>query len=424
MSEPRDTAADTETAPGGPLRGKVVLDLTTALAGPYATFLLGALGATVIKIENPATGGDSSRNNSPYVGSDGVRVERSRPEDMSVSLLGRCRYKKSITLNLKNPDARQVFFDLLPHADIVVENYAAGTADRLGIGYAAAREVNPRLVYASISGFGAQGTAGSGKAMDSIIQALSGVMYVTGEPDGEPVRCGLPIGDLLAPMFAVIGVLAAVVEADRSGIGQHIDVSMLGALTSLMSIEPFGVYEQMGIPARTGRTVPRLAPFGIFPATDGWVALCAPTDTFARGVFAAMDRGDLAGDERFGSRDQRVGHSTELNDVIEKWTRQRTKTEIVDRLAEYGVPAAPVRAAAEAIEDEMVRDRGEVIDLVHPRFGSSGVAGPGLPIRFSATPDRADHPAPMLGEHNAEVLTGLLGYGEDRLAALRAGGAL
>ncbi|GAA4491174.1 CaiB/BaiF CoA-transferase family protein [Actinoallomurus oryzae] len=408
-----------------PLDGKTVLDLTTALAGPYATLLLAGLGATVIKIENPATGGDSSRGNSPYARADGPAADRRDDTDMSVSMLTRGRGKLSVTLDLKQPRGREVFADLLGHADIVVENYAAGTADRLGVGYQAARAVNPRIVYTSISGFGAQGGgSGTGKAMDTIIQALSGVMMTAGEPGDPPVRFGLPVGDLLAPLYAVIGTLAAVLHAEHTGEGQHVDVSMLGALTSLLSCEPFDAYEMMGLPGRTGALVPRLAPFGVFPAADGWIALCGPTDAFARGVFAAMDRPELAGDERFATRDRRVRSAAELHELIRSWSSGLTRAEAIKRLADHGVPAAEVRDPAEAVRDPTVLARGEVVELVHPDHGPTGLLGPGIPITFSASHADLDRPAPHIGQHNQAVLGGLLGYSAERLAALADEGVL
>ncbi|WP_086675896.1 CaiB/BaiF CoA transferase family protein, partial [Amycolatopsis pretoriensis] len=289
-----------------PLAGRTVIDLTTALAGPYATLLLAGLGATVIKVENPATGGDSSRNNAPYVGRDGLNLARRHEDDLSVSMLLRGRNKLSVTLDLKNPRSRAVFTDLVRDADVLVENYSPGVTDRLGISYDHVREINPRLVYTSISGFGAQGGPGSGKAMDSIIQALSGVMMTAGEPDEGPVRFGLPIGDLLAPLFAVVGTVSALLQAEHTGEGQRVDVSMLGALTSLVACEPFDAFDAVGLSQRTGSMVPRLAPFGILPALDGYVALCAPTDAFAHGVLRAIGRPELAGDDRYRTRDQRV----------------------------------------------------------------------------------------------------------------------
>ncbi|MEO6533844.1 MAG: CoA transferase, partial [Pseudolysinimonas sp.] len=279
-----------------PLSGKIVLDLTTALSGPYATLLLAGLGARVIKIENPDRGGDSSRNNSPYFTNDGLQARKTSEQDMSVSMMLRGRNKESMTLNLKTPEGRRVFLELVEHADVVVENFTAGVTQRLGIDYAALHEINPRLVYASISGFGAQGGPGSGKAMDTIIQALSGTMLTAGSPGDPPVRFGLPIADLVAPLFSVIGVLAAVLESERSGAGQYVDVSMLGALTSLVACEPFDAFETIGMPLRTGSYVPRLAPFGVFATVDGWFALCGPTDAFSAGVMAALGAPELAHD--------------------------------------------------------------------------------------------------------------------------------
>ncbi|WP_106815415.1 CaiB/BaiF CoA transferase family protein [Microbacterium timonense] len=413
------------SATDGPLAGKTVIDLTTALAGPYATLLLASLGARVIKVENPTRGGDSSRNNSPYVTADGLQMRRSAPDDMSVSMMARGRGKESITLNLKHPQSRDVFFDLVRHADIVVENYSAGVTRRLGIDYAAAQQVNPRIVYTSISGFGAQGVAGEGKAMDTIIQALSGVMMTAGEPGDAPIRFGLPIGDLVAPLFAVIGTLAAVMDAEATGEGQHVDVSMLGSLTSLVACEPFDALESVGFPLRTGSVVPRLAPFGTFQAADGWFAICAPTDQFAEGTLAAMGSAELVDDPRFASRDARVTHADELHGMIAEWAASRSTAEILSAFEHNGVPAAPVRDTATAVRDDIVTSRREVVPLVHPRYGHlDGLYGSGLPVVFSRSRADLSRPAPGLGEHTDDVLGGLLGYDEQRVDELRRDGVL
>ena len=409
----------------GPLEGKTVLDLTTALAGPYATLLLASLGARVIKIENPTRGGDSSRNNSPYVTAEGLSVERSDPTDMSVSMMLRGRNKESITLNLKHPESREVFLDLARHADVIVENYSAGVTGRLGIDYAAVRPINPKLVYTSISGFGAQGVTGDGKAMDTIIQALSGVMMTAGEPGDAPVRFGLPIGDLAAPLFAVIGTLAALMHADATGEGQHVDVSMLGSLTSLVACEPFDALEAIGIPLRTGAYVPRLAPFGTFHAADGWFAICAPTDAFAEGALRAIDRPDLATDDKFVTRDARVRNADELHALISAWASTRPLAEVLTSFESCGVPVAPVRDTAEAVRDELVLKRREVVPLVHPKYGHiDGLYGAGLPVVFSRSQVDLSSPAPALGEQTAAVLNGLLDYDEERIGRLRADGVL
>lgn len=402
-----------------PLDGKVVLDLTTALAGPYATLLLAGLGARVIKIENPERGGDAARNNSPYVTRDGLSVHRTSAEDMSVSMLSRGRNKESITLDLKDPRGKQVFLDLAAAADIVVENYSAGVTQRLGIDHAAVAAVNPRLVYTSISGFGAQGGPGTGKAMDTIIQALSGVMMTAGSPGDPPVRFGLPVGDLVAPLFAVIGTLSAVLQAESTGRGQHVDVSMLGALTSMVAAEPFDAFEMIGLPTRTGALVPRLAPFGTFEAEDGYFAICAPTDGFAHGVLTAIGRPDLVADPRFAQRDGRVHNAAELHAMIGRWAADKPLAKVIADLEGHGAPCAEVRAPRDAVRDPLVVGRGDVVPLAHPTYGTVvELFGSGLPITMSDSDTSLDRPAPALGEHTARVLTDLLGYDEDRIAGL------
>jgi len=404
-----------------PLEGITVVDLTIALAGPYATQLLGALGATVIKVENPA-GGDPARNNAPYVGSGGLHLERDDPSDMSVSMLERGRNKLSMTLNLKEPGALEVFTDLVRNADLVVENFSAGTADRIGVGYGFASEVNPRIVYVSISGFGA---GEPGKGMDTIFQALSGLMTTPGSCGDPPVRNAVPFGDLVGPLFAVVGAVSALLMRERTGRGQHVDVGLMGALTSLVATEPWDTMERAGIEMRTGNVVPRLAPFGIFRTLDGDVALCAPTDAFARGVFEALGAPELAADERFSTRDRRVRNAAELHALIADWAHARTSAETIAALEERGVPAAVVRDTASAVRDPRALRRRETVRLEHPELGAvDELYGSGFPVRFSAARAGYERPSPRLGEHNDFVLGGLLGYPPDRIAALRAAGAI
>jgi crotonobetainyl-CoA:carnitine CoA-transferase CaiB-like acyl-CoA transferase len=415
----------TETPKGAaPLAGLTVLDLTLALAGPFATFLLAGLGARVIKIENPDAP-DPCRQNPPYLGRNGVTLGRSLPDDVSISALNRLRGKYGVTLNLKQPGARDVFADLLRQADIVVENFSTGTLDRLGVGYDFARAINPRVIYCAISGFGATKTTGTGKAMDSIIQALSGLMMTSGDPGDPPVRVGVPVADLLAPVFGVVGILAALRQRDLTGTGQFVDVSMLGALTSFVAAEPFDLLEACGLPQRTGRMVPRLTPFGIYESADGHVAICAPTEQFARGVFAAIGQPELAADPRFATRDARVAHEREMNARIEAFTRTRPTAALVAHLEGHGVPAAEVRTPAEAIRDPRVRERGETMPLDHPEHGRiADVIGMGIPITFSKARTGFEQPAPSLGAHNELVYGEWLGYGAERVARLRAEGVI
>ena len=236
--------------------------------------------------------------------------------------------------------------DLLRQADVVVENFSAGTLERLGVGYSFARSLNPRVIYCSISGFGATQAPGTGKAMDTIIQALSGLMMTSGAPEEPPVRVGVPVADLLAPVFGVVGILAALRQREATGTGQHVDVSMLGVLTSLVAAEPFDLLEACGLPQRTGRVVPRLTPFGIYESADGHVAICAPTEQFARGVFAAIGHPEFEHDPRFATRDARVAHVNEMNAHIETFTRTLPTAELLPLLERHRVPAAEVRSPA------------------------------------------------------------------------------
>jgi CoA:oxalate CoA-transferase len=406
------------------LAGLTVLDLTHALAGPFATFLLAGLGARVIKIENPGAP-DSCRQNPPYLGERGVSLCRTSEADVSVSVLNRLRGKYGVTLNLKGPRGREIFSDLVRRGDIVVENFSAGTLDRLGIGHSVARTINPRVIYCSISGFGATKTNGSGKAMDSIIQALSGLMMTSGSPADPPVRVGVPVADLLAPVFAVIGILAALRQREITGAGQQVDVSMLGVLTSLVAAEPFDLLEACGLPQRTGRMVPRLTPFGIYQSADGHVAICAPSEQFARGVFAAIGHPEFETDARFATRDARVAHVDELNAHIEAFTRTVPTAVLVPLLERHGVPAAEVRSPAEAVRDPRVQARGETVPLDHPQFGRvADVIGMGMPITFSEAEAPLLRPAPSVGQDNGLIYGEWLGYGQAAVEKLQADGVI
>ena len=409
-----------------PLEGRTVVDLTTALSGPYATLLLAGLGARVIKIENPGTGGDSSRNNSPYVTGQGISPQRERPDDMSISMLMRGRNKESVVLDLKQPLGREVLLDLVEVADVLVENFSAGVTARLGVDYASVRARNPRLVYTSISGFGAAGAgSGTGKAMDTIIQAMSGVMMTAGGAGDAPIRFGLPVADMVAPLYAVIGTLAAVLHAEHTGEGQHVDVSMLGALTSMLATEPFNVYERLGLPQRTGRYVPRLAPFGLFEAKDAWFALCAPVDHLAGGVLRAIGRPELLDDPRFATRDGRVAAADELHAMISDWAAGRPVADVIETMTSHGAPAAQVMEPVDAVRDPLLLQRREVVPILPEGLTEQDtIYAPGMPMVMSGTPLSLDRPAPRLGADTLAVLRELLGYGDDRVDTLRSGGVL
>lgn len=416
--------SDVADPPPRPLEGLTVLDATGALAGPYCTLLLAGLGAQVIKIESPAGTSDPSRRNSPYFGRDGVSVERLHDDDVSIGALDRARGKLGITLDLKHAGAGEVVADLVRASDVFVENWSPGVAARLGLDWESCRAINPKLVHCSITGFGSESGDGR-RAMDTMIQALSGLMMTAGNEGDPPVRMGVPMGDLVAPLFAVIGILSAVHQVERTGEGQHVDVSMLGALTALVATEHFQVFEQAGMALRSGNVVPRLAPFGVFEAADGWVAICSPTDPFAHGLLRAIGRPELSVDERFATRDRRVANATELHSMIEGWMADLPTDEVLATFAAHDVPAAPVRGPVEAITDPEARAAGGTSPVAHPTYGDvDGVMGTGVPIVFSAAHAANDRPAPFVGEHNDAVYGDLLGYTAEQRAALRADGVI
>jgi CoA:oxalate CoA-transferase len=407
-----------------PLEGITVLDLTTALAGPYATLILAGLGARVIKVENPRNP-DSARTNSPYLGREGLKVTREHDDDLSLAMLERGRNKEAVTLNMKRPEGRALFLDLVQHADAVVENFSAGVADRLGIGYQACAGVNPRIVFTSISGFGANVQPRQNKAMDNIVQAMSGMMLASGNPGDPPVRTGIPFGDLSAPLFAAIGTLAALMQARATGRGQHVDVSLLGALSALVAAEPFEIMAKLGHPTRAGNFMARLAPFGVFPTQDGYISICAPKDDFVAGLFQAMDRPDLLEDPRFATRDARVRNHIELHDLVSGFTRTLSTEEAAERLTDFDVPNGPVREPAEALRDPTLLARGETAKLLHPAYGAvEDIVVGGLPIRMSGAFTGFDKPAVTLGASNGDVYGRMLGLDAERIAALARDGVI
>lgn len=414
---------NTENLPK-PLAGVVVLDLTTALAGPYSTLLLAGLGARVIKIENPKSP-DTARNNAPFIGRDGVSMLRQHEDDMSLAMLERGRNKESVTLDLKSDDGRAIFFNLVEVADVVVENFSAGTADRLGIGYTVCKEINPKIVYTSISGFGANMISAQNKAMDTIVQALSGLMMTSGGPQDAPVRVGVPFGDLAAPLYAVIGTLAALMQARATDVGQHVDVSLLGAITAMVATEPFDVMKKSGQETRTGNTMPRLAPFGIFPTQDGYVAICAPTDGFTASLLQVMGKEELIADERFVDRNSRVKNNQTLHQMVQAWTQSLPTDEAVLLLEKAGVPSGRVREPGEATRDPRLLARGETERIEHPKYGAvEEVIVGGLPIRMTGSFAGFDKHAPTLGQHNQAVFGDLLGISADILSRLKAQGSI
>jgi crotonobetainyl-CoA:carnitine CoA-transferase CaiB-like acyl-CoA transferase len=408
-----------------PLQGIRVLDLTVALSGPYGSLLLGGMGAEVIRVEAPG-GSDIARTNPPFVGPHGVNFGGMRDDEVALTHLNRGRNKKSVTLDLKSPQGRDLFMRLARECDVLIENMSEGTTAKLGVDYESVRQANPKIVYASIKAFGEPSPMPHLKGMDIIVQALSGIMEVTGEREGPPTRWGLPVADLIAPMFAVNGILAALIHRGRTGEGQQVSVSMLDCLASLVAEEHFDVMGAAGYPVRSGNSHDRLSPFGVFPTADGHVAIVAFSPEWFRGLSEAIGHPQLPDDPRYCNRGVRMKHAGEINALIAEWTRRHSSEEVVRELLERrAIPTAPVRTPQQVLHDPVLHERGAIMKLAHPRLGADAQAvGMGLPIQFSRTPSQFDEPAPELGSANDEVYRKLLCIGDAELERLRSDGVI
>jgi formyl-CoA transferase/CoA:oxalate CoA-transferase len=391
-----------------PLDDLTVLDLTRALAGPYCTMMLADLGARVIKIETPAGGDDTRGWGPPFL------------EGESAYFLSINRNKQSLALNLKDPRGRDVLLRLLHRADVLVENFRPGAMDRLGLGYATVHEVVPRLVYCSISGFGQDGPYRERAAYDLIVQGMGGIMGITGEPDGAPMRVGVAIADICAGMFAAYGIMAALRVRERTGRGQWIDAAMLDGQVAWMTYMAAHYFATGEDPPRAGSAHLSLVPYQPFPTRDGFVNVAVGSEGLWHKFCAAMEM-PIAGDPRFVTNADRVKHRRELLDVLLPVFAQRTTAEWVQRLLSSGVPAGPIYGIREVMEDPQVRQRDMVVELRHPRAGRIRVNG--VPVKLSETPGRITSPPPMLGEHSEAILLEL-GWAADDIALLRRDGVI
>jgi len=406
-----------------PLTGLRVLDLTRFLAGPYSTLLLGGLGAEVIKIE-PPDGGEFARSRPPFAGPRGASLSRQSEDDLGMALLHRSRNKKGITLNLRSQLGRELFLQLCKKADVVVENFAPGTLERMGIGFPVLQETNARLILCSISGFGQSGPHRAWRAYDPIIQAASGITSVTGYPDRPPVRCGAAVSDTTAPLMAVIGILAALQLREKTGRGEWVDISMQDS--SFFLLPDLIEFLMAGAaPERMGNGHVGGAPFNVYRAIDGYVAICGLSSTDWVKLLKAIGREELADDPRFATILSRRDHREEVDAVVQEWIGQRTVAMAVDYLQQQQVPAGPVLSPAELLQDEHLVARGMVVDLAHPVHGPiPGVKGIGMPIKFVGHPLAFDQPAPALGAHNDEVYGQLLGLDEELRQQLKQQGVI
>jgi crotonobetainyl-CoA:carnitine CoA-transferase CaiB-like acyl-CoA transferase len=387
----------------GPLDGVRVLDLTRVLTGPYATLLLADLGAEVIKVERLDLG-------------DETRIIPPRRDGESHYFLSVNRNKKGIAVDLKHPRGRDLVRDLALHSDVLVENFRPGVTRRLGLDAETLGKLNPRLVYCSISAFGQTGPWAERSAFDIALQAISGAMSVTGEAGGRPVRMGLPMADLAASIYAALGVSAALVERDRTGRGQAVDVSMMDGMVALLT-NVAGAYFMTGRdPVPEGSGHDRVAPYGSFQASDGDIVIANLGESFWPKIAAAIGRPELATDQRYATNIRRVERREEVQELVAAAIRQRTVAEWAAIFEANDVPHAPVLKVSEVLEHPQARARGMVTEVDHPTIGRWPALG--RPIKLPSHPDFAYSPSPLLGEHTREVLSQVLGLDNARIESL------
>ncbi len=393
-----------------PLDGVVVLDLGQVYQGPYATYLMAKAGAEVIKIEPP----------------DGEPVRRrraiSRGAGVPFAMLN--GDKRCITLNLKSTRGQDLLRALAADADVVLENYAPGVMDRLGVGWSALSAINPRLVYASGSGYGLSGPDKDNLAMDVTVQASSGLMSVTGFPDGPPVKAGPALADFLSGVHLYAGVVTALYERVRTGSGRLVEVAMQETIFPTLASNFSFLFDSGVAPVRTGNRHGGLsaAPYNVYPALDGYIAIIGVTEAHWEGLLAAIGRADLIGDPRFVGDAQRVRNIDETDRVVTEWSRRVTRDEGCEILRRHKVPSAPVRDLIEVANDRHMHERGMLEWIEHPEFGR--IVVPNSPIRLHGADSLPASPAPGRGEHTAEVLSSRVKMAPEEIAARRRDGVI
>lgn len=406
------------------LEGVRVLDLTQFFSGPQATLFLAGLGAEVIRIDSPE-GARSVAVAPPYAGRNGVSFERTSPDDLGVNYLKRTRGKKAISLDLKKPEGKALFFRLLEHADVVVENFSVGVTARLGIDYAKVAAANPRIVYCALTGHGSTGPDRHLKAYDVTVQAAAGLMSVTGLPGQPPTKAGTALSDAISGTFAFSAVLAALFDREKTGRGQFIDVSMVDGLFALMFDDPIDWYERLGVPERQGNRILRFSPLNTYATRDGWAVLGAATAGQWAGVLKAVGREDLLDDPEWKSLDWRVANNDKADRLVADWAAARTTAEAVETMLACGGVASAIRGPRELAEWQHLRERGMYQTLQHPTLGSlDGIGAPGFPLKFSEAATGYDTPAPLPRQHNREIYGTLLGLDDAEIDRLEKAGVI
>ena len=388
----------------GPLSEIKVLDLTRVLAGPYATMILSDLGAEVIKIEQPEIG-DESRNFGPF------------KNGFSLYFMSVNRGKRSITLDLKTDRGKDIFKQLVKQSDILVENFRPGTMKKLGLDYETLAAEHPALIYAACSGFGQTGPFAEKGAYDMIIQGMGGIISITGEPDGPPVRVGTSISDITAALFTTIGILSALHNRNSTRKGQLVDVAMLDSLVAVLENAIVRYFATDEIPQPLGSRHPAITPFEAFESADGHIIIAIGNDTLWAKFCEHVDQKNLISDPRFSTNVERTANHSELFPILSEIMRQRTTDEWIDALENIGVPCGPINTIDKVVNHPQVQARNMITQVIHQMTGAVEV--PGLPIKLSDTPGDVDIPAPNLGEHTVEILTDVLKMSTDEVKQLK-----
>ena len=384
----------------GPLSGITVLDLTQFLSGPFCTMIMADLGADILKIERP----DRPRASGPYL--HGERIY-----DLSVN-----RSKKSMTLNLKSDAGKDIFKKLLISSDVVIENFKPGTMERMGLGYEELKKIKPNLIYAAISGFGYTGPYKNRGALDMVIQGMSGLMSLTGEPNGRPTRCGTSASDIFSGLYMFGAVASALYEREKTGKGQFIDVAMLDSTFSCLENAVINTCIFNKNPERVGNSHPTSVPFQTFQTSDGEIIITCSRDSAFYSLCRAMGRPDMIQDERFAKAEARRLNKELLEDEITRFTSTRTLDECEETLNQFGVPNGRINTLTMICKDPQIAARDMIVKVEHPVAGTYQMAG--SPLKFSSLTEAHYEPAPTLGQHTREILSERLNMTDTEIEAL------
>lgn len=393
----------------GPLEGIKVLELSRTLAGPFASMQLADMGAEVLKVEQPGLG-DETRSYIP-------------PElsGQSTYFMSLNKNKRAITLNLKTEEGREIVKKLAAEADVLIENFRNGTMEKFGLGYDVLKEINPRLVYCAVSGFGRTGPMKDEPAYDLLMQGFGGLMSVTGEPGQAPVKVGFSIIDLATGLYAALGTMLALFSREKTGKGQYVEASLLDSVVSLSNYLGQAVLATGEAPGRWGSAHPTLVPYQAFETKDGYVIIAVPNDGLWRKMCDALELTELKDHPKYAINVNRVANREELVGILTEYTKQKETSEIIERLKKAGVPSGPINNIAKLLAHPQVHARDLIQEVEHPVIGTMKMLG--IPLKLSETPGSVRKAPPLLGENTEEVL-GNLGYCKEEIAGLKNKGVI